>query len=120
MPQICNVPRLEEAAFAAEVLESQQPAVVLCVEGLCRDCGTVEHPLSELRRRDPERIRCFCIDVADSPALAARLRVSQVPTLLVFRGGRVVRRLVGCPLFCELEMILRMELAASSPRPELA
>jgi hypothetical protein len=56
------------------------------------------------------RVRCFCIHGAANPGLVARYRVGQYPTILVFREGRVARRLVGHPLPGDMELILRTEL----------
>lgn len=55
-------------------------------------------------------VNCFCVHGPKSPKVTARYRVEQYPTILVFREGRVVRRLVGHPLLEELEFIFKTEL----------
>jgi hypothetical protein len=47
----------------------------------------------------------------------ARWAVVQFPTILLFRGGKVVRRLVGHPLPEELDLILRLETADIAGKP---
>ena len=55
------------------------------------------------------RVKCFCVQRAKDAGIAARYRVERCPTILVFREGRVARRLVGLPPPGELKIILRTE-----------
>lgn len=55
------------------------------------------------------RVKWFCIHGPKDSGVSARYRVEHYPTILVFREGRVARRLVGHPLPGELEVVLRSE-----------
>jgi thioredoxin-like negative regulator of GroEL len=46
------------------------------------------------------------VNVDESPALAERFSVRSIPTLLLFREGRVVERVVGARPFDELSRVL--------------
>jgi thioredoxin 1 len=107
----CTIPQLDEAAFEGAVVASALHAVVHFVERDCRDCELPQRYLADMLRQGTGRVRWFCIHGEANPASVARYRVSQFPTILVFREGRVARRLVGLPLPGELEVILRCEIA---------
>ncbi len=51
--------------------------------------------LDELASEMAGRVRFAKLNVDDNPATAARFKANSIPTLLVFKGGREVDRLVG-------------------------
>jgi thioredoxin 1 len=55
----------------------------------------MESLLAHLARKERARLRVLRVDVDQQPALAERFRVSDVPTLVLVRGKRVVGRLEG-------------------------
>jgi thioredoxin 1 len=105
----CAIPQLDEATFEAAVLASPVPVFLHFAEGDCQECEMARYCLESAMGQSRGRVKCFCADRAKHPDLAARYRVGQYPTILVFREGRVARRLVGVPLPGELELILRIE-----------
>lgn len=107
----CAIPQLDEATFEAAVLASPVPVFLHFhfAEGDCQECEMARYCLESAMGQSRGRVKCFCADRAKHPDLAARYRVGRYPTILVFREGRVARRLVGVPLPGELELILRTE-----------
>ena len=71
--------------------------------GPCRALAPVLETLAEAR---PE-LRIGKVDVDAQPELAARFDVMTVPTLLLFRSGRLLRRTTGAKTPAELEEFLR-------------
>ena len=71
--------------------------------GPCRALAPVLETLAEAR---PE-LRIGKVDVDAQPELAARFDVLTVPTLLLFRSGRLLRRTTGAKTLTELEKFLR-------------
>ena len=57
--------------------------------------ATIAPVLDELASEMAGRVRFAKLNVDENPATAARFRVNSIPTLLVFKGGREVDRLVG-------------------------
>jgi thioredoxin-like negative regulator of GroEL len=55
----------------------------------------MESLLAHLARKERDRLRIVRVDVEQQPGLAARFRVSAVPTLVLVKGRRVVDRLEG-------------------------
>lgn len=91
-------------------MASPSPVFVHFAERDCQGCEMAQHCLADVMDQAQGRVKCFCIHRASNPGIVARYRVGKYPTILVFRGGRVARRLVGHPLPGELELILSAEL----------
>lgn len=61
----------------------------------CGPCRTLDRVLDVLVDEYAGRVRFVAVDVNDEPALADRFGVRAMPTLVVWRGGREVGRIVG-------------------------
>ena len=85
---------VDDAHFAAEVLESESPVVVDFTAAWCAPCRVMKPVLEELAG-EREDVRFVKLDVDANAATAARYRVLSMPTFMVFDGGEPVLRLVG-------------------------
>lgn len=105
-----------EATFAAQVLESELPAVVDFGAPWCQPCRAIEPAMRELAAEYEGRLVVGAVNVDDEPALAARYGVVGMPTLVFFQGGREVRRLTGAmpksKLQAAFEAVLTEQAAA--------
>jgi thioredoxin 2 len=84
-----------DATFAAEVERSPLPVLVDLWAPWCGPCRMIAPVLDELASELAGRVRIAKLNVDENPATAARLEANSIPTLLVFKGGREVDRLVG-------------------------
>ena len=71
----------------------------------CGPCRMVGPLLEELAAEHPEYVIAK-VNVDDEPDLAQEYGVSSIPTLMFFRGGKVVRRVVGLRSKAEIEQII--------------
>lgn len=110
MTTTCSIPQVDEAAFGETVLASPLPVFVHFAQRDCEGCEMGRRCLEDIVEQAHGRVKCFCVHRAKNTGVAAMYRVERCPTILVFREGRVARRLVGHPLPGELEVILRTEL----------
>lgn len=86
---------LTDENFQREVLESPVPVLVDAWSQGCGPCKLLEPVVMALSREYQGRLKVAEFDVALAPKTAARLRVTGTPTVVYFRKGREVERVVG-------------------------
>jgi thioredoxin 1 len=86
---------LNEANFASEVLESNQPVLVDFWAEWCGPCKMLGPVLDEIATEQSGRVKIAKVNVDTSPALAERFGIQSIPTLLYFAGGEVRDQTVG-------------------------
>jgi thioredoxin-like negative regulator of GroEL len=74
----------------------------------------MESLLAHLARKERMRLRVIRIDIEAQPDLVDRLQVSQVPTLVLVRGKKVVDRLEGRASAPKIELMLAQHLTAAA------
>ena len=81
--------------FQKDVIESSLPVLVDFWAPACAPCGRIAPLIEEVAGEAGGHFRVGKVNAWEQQALVARYRISAVPTILVFRGGAVVRTLVG-------------------------
>jgi thioredoxin 2 len=84
-----------DATFAADVERSPLPVLVDMWAPWCRPCHMIAPVIDQLASEMAGRVRFAKLNVDENPATAARFDARSIPTLLVFKGGQEVDRLVG-------------------------
>lgn len=85
---------LDDTSFDATI---QADAMVLVDFGAiwCAPCRALEPIVHDVAGEYLGRVRVATVDVDASPTVAARYGIRSVPTMLFFRGGRVIDTIVG-------------------------
>ncbi len=102
-----SVIEVGDAEFRREVLEAQQPVLVDFTAAWCGPCRFIAPILDSLATEYQGRMKFTKIDVDANQDTAQQYGVRAMPTLLVFKGGKVVKQLVGAMPRRKLEDELR-------------
>lgn len=94
-----------DATFAREVLQAgSRPVLVDFWAAWCAPCRIVAPTLDELAAESQGRYRVAKLNVDENKQTAAQFRIQGIPTLLIFKDGQLVDRIVG--------VVPKQELAA--------
>ena len=88
---------LDEQNFQGEVIESDQPVMVDFWAEWCGPCHAVAPVVEKLAGDYEGRAKVGKVNIDANQNLAGRYEIRAIPTLLFFKGGEVVDRVVGVP-----------------------
>ncbi|HEY1717531.1 MAG TPA: thioredoxin [Verrucomicrobiae bacterium] len=95
IPGVENELTVTDQSFGGEVLAVRQPVLVDLWAAWCGPCRMIVPLIHELAVEYAGRIKVVKLNVDENPETAARFNISSIPTLLVFKNGRVVDRITG-------------------------
>ncbi len=86
---------VNEAKFDEVVLKAKTPALVDFWAPWCGPCRMVAPIVDELANEYEGKVSFFKLNVDDSPKIASKFGVMSIPTLIVFKDGQPVSKVVG-------------------------
>lgn len=89
------VVELTEGGFDQDVIKSPTPVLVDMWAAWCGPCRMIAPVVEELARKYQGKVKFGKLNVDDHPQVAAQYRIMNIPTLLLFKGGSEVDRIVG-------------------------
>ncbi len=94
---------ITDASFENEVLKATLPVLVDFWAPWCGPCQAIAPIVEELAGEYQDRTKVVKINTDENSANASKLGVRGIPTLIVFKDGKEVQRIVGYTAKSELK-----------------
>jgi thioredoxin 2 len=102
-----RVVEVTDRSFGEEVLSFAGPVLVDCWAPWCGPCRMVAPVLEQMAMEYAGRLKIAKLNVDDNPMTASKYGIQSIPTMLLFKNGDQVTKLVGALPKAEIERHLR-------------
>jgi thioredoxin 1 len=86
---------VSDASFSTDVLSSNKPVLVDFWATWCGPCKMVAPVLEEIASERGDHLTIAKLDVDANPETARDFQVVSIPTMILFKDGQPVKRIVG-------------------------
>ena len=105
-----NLFPVTDDTFQKEVLEAGEPAIVDFWASWCGPCRMIGPIFEELSDEYSGKVKFVKVNVDENPKTPAAYGVRGIPTLILFKGGKVVEQVVGAVPKSQLENVVKKAL----------
>ncbi|MHB9144413.1 MAG: thioredoxin [Symbiobacteriia bacterium] len=105
-----NVHTITQATFSDEVLKSTTPVLVDFWAEWCMPCKMVAPFVDQIADEWAGRLKVCKVDTDQHGAVASQYGIMSIPTLMVFKNGEPVERLVGAKSKRDLQVAISRHL----------
>ncbi len=101
---------VNDKTFASEVLSSDVPVLVDFWATWCGPCRSISPIVEELAKEFSGRVKVTKLNVDESPATPTQYGVRGIPTLILFKGGKIFDQIVGAVPKARLKALIEKAL----------
>ena len=90
-----SLPAVADNSFDSEVLQSDIPVLVDFWAPWCQPCKALAPVIEELSADYSGRVKVLQMNVQDNKKVPVQFGIRSIPTLILFKGGKVLEQIVG-------------------------
>jgi thioredoxin 1 len=92
-----TIAHVSDDSFQAEVLDSKMPVLVDFWAVWCGPCRAIAPHLEAINEELDGKVRIVKLNIDENQQTPMRYQIRSIPTLLLFKAGDVVDRMIGNP-----------------------
>ncbi|ACT57295.1 thioredoxin [Candidatus Liberibacter asiaticus] len=86
--------KVDTKSFDSEVLECSNPVVVDFWASWCRPCVKLSPIIDDIADELADKVKITKLDIEESSEISTRYQISSIPTLILFKDGKVIDRMM--------------------------
>ena len=87
---------ITDQTFEREVLQARgQPVLVDCWAPWCGPCRAIAPVMDQLAAESQGQYRITKLNVDENPQTASHFQIASIPTMLIFKDGKLIDRIIG-------------------------
>ena len=90
-----NAMKVTDASFEADVLKSADPVVVDFWAEWCGPCRMIAPSLDQIAVEMAGKVKIVKLNIDENPHIPSKLGIRSIPTLMVFKDGKLAATKVG-------------------------
>ena len=95
MAEESSLVHVNDKNFSSEVINSDLPVLVEFWATWCGPCRSISPIVEALAKEFSGRVKVTKLNVDGSPATTSQYGVRGIPTLILFKGGKIFDQIVG-------------------------
>jgi thioredoxin len=105
-----NIANVTDASFENDVLKSKEPVLIDFWAPWCGPCRAIAPVVEQLAKEYEGKVRMVKVNIDDNPRVPTQYDVRSIPTLLLFKDGKVLGQIVGAVPKPKIEELVKKAL----------